>query len=174
MGKMKDVFMETRERTMSIDDFDYQYQQWLAEKEKKLTDDFNKTNYLFVYGTLMTGYNNNYLLKNSKYIGDAKTMQSYLMTANGIPFVIKKTQQSVIHGELYRINSKESLKTIDWLEGHPDGYRREVIDIQVDDKQEKAWIYFYPEFNLQWMTIIKSGNYKDYAQKLNKFNERKK
>jgi len=166
MGKMKEVFMETR--LTSVDDFDYQYTQWLQEQNQNLVNDLKTTRYMFVYGTLMRNYHNSIHLKKSKYIGKATTMQPYLMTAYSycsIPFVIKHLPQSLIQGELFEINSEETLNRIDMLEGHPHGYRREVISVKVNDEIYKAWIYFYPTYSIKHMNIISSGDYNKYTEK---------
>ena len=100
---------------------------------------------LFVYGTLKRNFHNHYLLEKAEYLGTGHTKYKFALYVNGIPFVIKTEQVSQIHGELYEINDK-TLKQLDMLEGHPDWYFREQIDIVSASGQTiNAWLYFYPE-----------------------------
>ena len=101
---------------------------------------------IFVYGTLKKGFNNNYLLNNSKFIGEAITIEKYALYQSGIPFVIKDKSVSKIHGEVYSVDS-ETLNILDDLEGHPNCYKREEIFVSLRQNNEKikAWIYFYPK-----------------------------
>jgi gamma-glutamylaminecyclotransferase len=100
---------------------------------------------VFVYGTLKKGFSNHRLLAGSEYLGTAQTVEKYAMYSTGTPIVLKEEAVSPIHGELYRVN-EETLVALDSLEGHPDWYRREEINIYVDGEQgryqETAWLYF--------------------------------
>ncbi|RUM61568.1 MAG: gamma-glutamylcyclotransferase [Persephonella sp.] len=113
--------------------------------------------YIFVYGTLRKGFGNHYLLENAKFIGEGFTKEKYSLYATGIPYVVKKPLTK-IKGELYEVDNL-TLEEIDYLEGHPHFYERELIDVIVNNKIYKAWIYFYPEPRGH---LIKSGDYKDY------------
>lgn len=100
---------------------------------------------VFVYGTLKKGFSNHRLLAGSEYLGAAQTVEKYAMYSTGTPIVLKEEPVSPIHGELYRVN-EATLVALDSLEGHPDWYRREEINIFVDGEQgryqETAWLYF--------------------------------
>ncbi len=97
---------------------------------------------VFVYGTLKKGFGNHYLLENSKFIGRAKTKEKYKMTANGIPFVSKSKAVSHIIGEVYEVDD-ETLEKLDFLEDHPDWYKREKVKVVLEDGKElEAWLYF--------------------------------
>jgi gamma-glutamylaminecyclotransferase len=108
---------------------------------------------LFVYGTLMSTYKNNYILTNSKsiFVGNAQTMEKYTMyvmghldgynNGKGVPFVNKYISSSYIYGELWEITSN-TLIEIDKLEGHPGWYIRENISIQFGNNIINAYIYF--------------------------------
>jgi gamma-glutamylaminecyclotransferase len=100
---------------------------------------------LFVYGTLKRNFSNYHLLKDSQCLGPGCTKEEYAMYENGIPFVFKNEPVSRIHGELYQIDDI-TLQRLDKLEGHPDWYCREQVEIITASKQTiTAWIYFYPE-----------------------------
>lgn len=96
---------------------------------------------MFVYGTLKSGYGNNILLQNERKIGNAETVDSYIMKAGGIPYVFKDKKLSTIKGELWEVD-KDTLPSIDRLEGHPNWYKREKINVISNDKEHSAWIYF--------------------------------
>lgn len=94
-----------------------------------------------VYGTLKTGYGNNYLLQDSEFIGRGETKHSsFKMTSSGIPFVYFSNEGHPIGVEVYQV-SDETLKKLDWLEGHPNFYCREQIAVIAGGEEHLAWIY---------------------------------
>lgn len=101
----------------------------------------------FVYGTLKRGFGNNRLMEGSKFISEGTTVEKYLFYKRGIPFVSKvdNNPNTVnVNGELYEVDENQ-IPAIDRLEGHPNWYRRELIDIKTPDNQTvQAWIYFMP------------------------------
>lgn len=115
---------------------------------------------VFVYGTLKKGFSNHRLLASSELLGVAQTVKKYAMYSTGVPIVVKGEEVSRIHGELYRVD-ETTLVYLDSLEGHPDWYRREEVDVFVEDQEEgmrteRAWIYF----NLDKRgTLVPSGKY---------------
>lgn len=129
-------------------------------------------NYVFVYGTLMSGMHNNYLIRNSEFISDAKTIEKYglfVSIQNKIPMLFSNDRTSIIHGELYKLTDEDFQRT-DWLEGHPAVYKRELIDVFIIHTHEKikAWVYF---FNQEKLTsdyyksncmLINDGNYRKF------------
>jgi gamma-glutamylaminecyclotransferase len=113
---------------------------------------------IFVYGTLMSGFGNNRLLSDSKFIGNATTKEKYTMRSRGIPFVNEHKETSKIHGEVYKVN-KSTLSSLDSLEGHPRWYYRKEIDLDMEDGSEiTAEIYFNDE---KGCPIVKSGKYRE-------------
>ena len=111
---------------------------------------------LFVYGTLKQHHHNHHLLSTSKYLGTVKTIEKYSLFVSTIPFVSKHPQTSVIHGELYSVDDC-TLARLDRLEGHPQWYKREEVDILLDNAQiVAAWLYFNPE---PTGDLVSSGKY---------------
>jgi gamma-glutamylaminecyclotransferase len=101
-------------------------------------------NLVFVYGTLKQGFSNNRYLSGSKCLGAGRTREKYGMYSSGIPFVVMTEPISEIYGELYQVDDF-TLETLDDLEGHPDWYRREQVEICLDDGNHsivKGWVYF--------------------------------
>ncbi len=115
---------------------------------------------VFVYGTLKKGYINHRLLVSSELLGRGRTVKEYAMYSMGVPIVVKDEQVSPIIGELYKVD-ETTLVYLDSLEGHPDWYRREEVDVLLDtdgDRQriEKAWLYFSRD---KRGTLVLSGEY---------------
>ena len=105
-----------------------------------------KAHLVFVYGTLKKGYYNHYFLKDSKFIDEAITKEKYALYFLKYPYVIKNAKISQIYGEVYEVDDT-TLIDLDFLEGHPNFYRRELIPVILLNKNKTvdAWIYFYPE-----------------------------
>jgi gamma-glutamylcyclotransferase (GGCT)/AIG2-like uncharacterized protein YtfP len=157
MGRLKNYYMDLI--TPNHDDL-RQVELKTNEYMYALKEDLEKTNLIFVYGTLMQGYNNHSFIQDGKFISKAQTCELYQMTAEGIPFVDKNIATSQIQGELYQINDIVELHNLDCLEGHPDFYCREIVSVEDSQgKEHKAWIYFCSRPNAN---VIASGDYKDY------------
>ena len=96
---------------------------------------------VFVYGTLKRGYGNNRLLSSSKFISEAVTKDNYVLRNCGFPYLIldKGEEARPVLGEIYEVD-KETLQSLDWLEGVPNHYQR--INIQVEgDKTYNVFAY---------------------------------
>jgi len=102
------------------------------------------TNTVFVYGTLKRNHSNNYLLKDSEFIGKATTKYPYLLIDDYLPFLIKDSCHDcsrIIKGELYEITD-DVFKRLDDLEGHPNFYKRQCIWVVNKNKMIYTWCYF--------------------------------
>ncbi len=121
---------------------------------------------VFVYGTLMSGFENSHLLENQKLLGKAFTHYKFTMRARFIPFLSRDSSNkkaSNIFGEVYEVD-EECLKRLDSLEGHPTFYKREKIYLLMDaGRFEEAWCYLCEDkANHISTTIVESGNYYEY------------
>ena len=125
-----------------------------------------QTPYVFVYGTLMSGFGNNRLLKDSMFIEHASTEDEYILVLSGlIPFLMDNVSDCYVVGEVYKINDK-TLKKLDDLEGHPNWYERRIINVVSDvGDRLKAWAYFMPE-KLEGAEVIELGDYRAYMESL--------
>jgi len=113
---------------------------------------------IFVYGTLMKGFGNHGFLTGSDFLGDFETQEKYQLSADGIPFVSRQRELSTIKGELYAVDDG-TLFQLDALEGHPNWYKRELINVISEDGFiVQAWIYFN-EKNVG-RKIINDGDYR--------------
>jgi len=115
---------------------------------------------LFVYGTLKKNFGNHHLLRGSVCLGKGRTHNKYALYVDGIPYAVKDQQTSFIYGELYQITAGQ-LERIDRLEGHPEWYCREQVQIVGDHKQiVTAWMYLFPE---RIGTLNATGRYKKFV-----------
>ena len=114
---------------------------------------------VFVYGTLMTGFENHLYMSKSRLLGKGTTIKKFFMTARFIPFVseMEHENSNYILGEVYEVDS-QSLNAIDRLEGHPDFYERKEVDVRLDDGSTmKCWMYI--NNSDRGHTEVGSGNY---------------
>ena len=101
---------------------------------------------VFVYGTLKRGFCNHTLLDEAEFIGEATTVErfgfylgadDYAPVVEEIPYLYrhpKVTDEAIsVHGEVWEI-SPTMLRQLDRLEGHPDWYQRENIQVQMDSE----------------------------------------
>ena len=96
---------------------------------------------IFVYGTLLKGEHNHYLMKNSELLFYGKTKKQYtLYCMESFPGMVEGGNDSV-SGEVYAVNP-ENLKKLDELEGHPDWYLRKKIQLENGEEVET---YVLPE-----------------------------
>jgi len=110
-----------------------------------------------VYGTLRKGKSNYYhYLSDAKHIGTGLTVEKYKMTISGsIPFVSKSEPLTRIAVDLFEVDSK-NLPSLDRLESHPTWYKREEIEVEVDGKIYKSWLYFN---EISQGRLVESGDY---------------
>ena len=104
--------------------------------------------YLFVYGSLKKGFENEHVLDKAKYISKAITVRKFAMyTSKGgdYPYLLKDKPLNNIEGELYKIARKDLLKKIDIFEGSPDYYTRESIEVKSRsfNTNKRVFTYFY-------------------------------
>lgn len=104
--------------------------------------------FFFVYGTLKEGYNNNRLLKDSEFIGEASTQGKFTLLDYGPPALVGEKTTGVdglslpVKGEVYRVTSKKVVERLDELEGYPRVYSRDVMPVILgDSKVVNAWCY---------------------------------
>ena len=112
---------------------------------------------IFVYGTLKKGYpNHNRFCSHATRIIPCTIRGTMYDTKLGFPALQLKNNQT-IYGELITVPKKQ-LPLFDYLEGVPDFYQREIIDVKINNKIEKAYVYTMKilPFN---STIVKNGNW---------------
>lgn len=82
---------------------------------------------LFVYGTLISGYSNHFLMEGCSPRGPAKTVEDFSLHVHEYPFVSSKKHTTTISGEVYQINTVEQLEALDLLEEAPGGLHADAL-----------------------------------------------
>ena len=90
--------------------------------------------YVFVYGTLKKKKGNHHYLRSAIYLGEAVTNEaSFTMFNGGFPFVSdhfpSHERSGRIVGELYQVDSQETLDRLDQLEGVPVLYVKREVEV---------------------------------------------
>lgn len=108
----------------------------------KKEEPFNEL--LFVYGSLMKGFDNHNLLGNSaKRLGKARTVKKFAIYEDSFgnyPYIVNEPY-SKIKGELYQITRAELMQKIDEFEGAPDYYVRKKIEVKSHHGVKRAFVY---------------------------------
>jgi gamma-glutamylcyclotransferase (GGCT)/AIG2-like uncharacterized protein YtfP len=125
-------------------------------------------NDLFVYGTLMRGFDHpmaKLLSRSSEFVGDARCRGRLYLVKHYPGLVLSNDANDVVFGELYRLHTPEqSFATLDDYEGCGPGvaspqYVRQVLPVTLDDGTfSKAWTYVYSR-PVAKLTRIGSGRF---------------
>lgn len=117
---------------------------------------------VFVYGSLMRGYGNHVLLKDSSFISEATTEGLNLYSLGAFPAVkASDDRASVVHGEMYEVDD-EALAALDRLEGHPTFYKRKTR--KVFNINMNGWVdayYYLFQHPVSRSSYIESGSWRD-------------
>jgi len=126
---------------------------------------------LFVYGTLMSTFNNSKSIRlkiQNRKIGKAYII-GYMYEINGYPGAIfDPINGSKILGEIYHLHDIK--KTFEWLDFYEEAslecnpkyyYQRILVPVFYQDKIINAWMYQYVK-PTKGLRRIHSGDYLDY------------
>jgi gamma-glutamylaminecyclotransferase len=87
------------------------------------------THRVFVYGTLLAGERNHHVLGEAVCLGPARTAPAFELYDFGpYPGLVAGGKTRVV-GEVYAVDDA-TLARLDWLEGYPHLYDRQVIDLE--------------------------------------------
>ena len=102
-------------------------------------------NPVFIYGTFKKGHYNHYLIEDSDFLGSGRTIEPFALFIDRLPYVTKELPLIQIQGEVYSVDDA-TLTDLDLLNGHPDIYCREMVDIHLHANSAivRAWLYFNP------------------------------
>ena len=111
------------------------------------------TDRLFVYGTLMRGFDHpmaKLLSRSAEFVGEARCQGRLYLVTHYPGLVLSDDASDVVFGELVRLHAPEaSLITLDDYEGCGPGvasprYLRQVLPVTRDDGTvSEAWTYVY-------------------------------
>ena len=97
--------------------------------------------YIFVYGTLKRGRRANYLLANSRFLGEGSIEGYDMYLVVDFPAIVKG--KGIVKGEVYEID-EETLKELDNYEGFPLLYDRVLESVNLyNGKEIEAYVYVY-------------------------------
>jgi gamma-glutamylcyclotransferase (GGCT)/AIG2-like uncharacterized protein YtfP len=125
----------------------------------KKTEEVGAMVKVFVYGTLRKGERRNHILEGSRFIGYARAKGFFLYKIKEFPGMVEGSGEVV--GEVYEI-SEDLLEKLDWIERVPYLYRRELIEVTLEDGQAIfVYVYIYNgEIDEDYNEIIPSGDWK--------------
>jgi gamma-glutamylcyclotransferase (GGCT)/AIG2-like uncharacterized protein YtfP len=108
---------------------------------------------LFVYGTLMRGFDHpmaQLLSRSADFLGDARCQGRLYLIKHYPGLVLSDDPGDVVFGELYRLRApRELLREFDMYEAcgegfaQPTEYVRQTLPVTLDDKTTEAWTYLY-------------------------------
>ncbi len=132
--------------------------------------------YVFVYGSLRSGFHSpayQYISNYFNLFGEAK-VKGKLFDTGEYPAAMPVQEDSFIKGELYLIKNEDefswAIAQLDDYEGvivekeEQPLYRREIVDVYINDAIVPAWIYWY-NGDLAGKPFISSGDILDYLNK---------
>ena len=124
---------------------------------------------LFVYGTLMRGFDHpmaQLLSRSADFLGDARCQGRLYLIKHYPGLVLSDDPGDVVFGELYRLRApKELLREFDMYEAcgegfaEPTEYLRQMLSVTLGDGAvSEAWTYVY-NWPVAHLTRIASGRF---------------
>jgi gamma-glutamylcyclotransferase (GGCT)/AIG2-like uncharacterized protein YtfP len=111
------------------------------------------SNNLFVYGTLMRGFDHpmaQLLSRGADFIGEARCRGRLYRVKHYPALVLSDDPNEVVFGELYRLRApQELLREFDMYEAcgegfaEPTEYIRQMLSVTLEDATAQAWTYVY-------------------------------
>lgn len=98
--------------------------------------------YVFVYGSLLSGFGNHHVIASGGLVGPARTTNNSwrMLDLGSFPALVHDADGDGVVGELYLVDD-DTLAALDRLEGHPNFYRREQTGVLVGSTGYIAWVY---------------------------------
>jgi gamma-glutamylcyclotransferase (GGCT)/AIG2-like uncharacterized protein YtfP len=124
---------------------------------------------LFVYGTLMRGFDHpmaQLLSRSADYLGTATCRGRLYLIKHYPGIVLSDDVSDIVHGELYRLRDRDALLgELDMYEACGDGFpepteylRRMLAVTQDDGAAGEAWTYIY-NWPVAGLPLIASGKF---------------
>lgn len=109
---------------------------------------------IFVYGTLMAGEANHYLMSNVLSMGEDAINQSQLLNTGAYPVLLPG--DGIVYGESYRV-PVATLLQLDYLEGHPSLFHRSWMQLMSGNW---TWVYQGKRQIAEGFPRIQSGRWR--------------
>jgi len=130
------------------------------------------TDRLFVYGTLMRGFDHpmaRLLSAHADFLGEAICRGRLVLVKHYPGLLLSDAPSDIVHGELFHLRAgDELLRELDMYEAcgegfpEPTEYLRRLIDVTLPDgTTEKAWTYIY-HWPVTDLPRIESGRFLDH------------
>jgi gamma-glutamylcyclotransferase (GGCT)/AIG2-like uncharacterized protein YtfP len=127
---------------------------------------------LFVYGTLMRGFDHpmaQLLSRSADFIGEARCRGRLYLVKHYPGLVLSDDSTEVVFGELYRLHQpRELLREFDMYEAcgegfpEPTEYLRQLVDVTgADGVRAPAWTYIY-NWPVTGLPRIESGRFLEH------------
>jgi gamma-glutamylcyclotransferase (GGCT)/AIG2-like uncharacterized protein YtfP len=123
---------------------------------------------LFVYGTLMRGYDHpmaKLLSRNADFIGEAQCRGRLYLVKHYPGLVLSDDATEAVFGEVYRLRVPEQLlREFDMYEAcgegfeEPTQYIRQMLPVRLADGVADAWTYVY-NWPVAHLPLIASGRF---------------
>lgn len=155
----------------------FPFRKKIKSKEALQPDARDASDLLFVYGTLMQGFENAPFLQDparARYLGNG-SMQGVLYDVGAFPAFLPEQKHADnapgwVHGEIYQIEDPEIvLATLDVIEGVNDRYPerslfvRKCLPVRLGDHEKLAWVYVYNQ-PVDELLRIQTGDYREYVK----------
>ena len=118
---------------------------------------------VFVYGSLLPGLHNAYLLKGAKLEQYCTTQPEFEMWSMGsYPGVCHGGSGGgsvAIRGAVFLVDD-HMLSRLDQLEQHPNWYCRELV--QLPQRKQPAWMYILPKSEVIGLSKVENGDWSSY------------
>jgi len=126
------------------------------------------SNHLFVYGTLMRGFEHpmaQLLSRSADLIGEARCQGRLYLVTHYPALALSGDPADVVFGELYRLRAPdELLREFDMYEACGEGfaapteYVRQLLSVTLEGGTTEAWTYLY-NWPVAHLTRIASGRF---------------
>ncbi len=134
--------------------------------------------YLFVYGSLRSGFKNpayDYLTQYFSFVGEGKVLGHFYEMDNN-PVAIPTDDEHFLVGELYKLKNDDEFswafeqlddyEGLHVLAGEIPLYKRSLVAVTQNNHSETAWIYWYNK-SVDGLSKIETGDLLEYLQQKN-------
>lgn len=114
-----------------------------------------------VYGSLRKDMGNHRIIENAPRQDDGVIRDRFRMVSlGGFPGLLKSANENTdIVVEVYEVTNEAQAQSLDYLEGYPSFYNREVVELA--DGRE-CWVYFLEGPQYATAPMVDSGDWKQY------------